>query len=367
MGSEIKGTTAGPYSGGLPQVGRSSRGGFTVVEMMISMAVFIIVMGAIYGLLEVGRNGRLNTNQRWEVLQNVRIALNAVGRDAINAGVDYPNLGAMIPSGKLTLVGGANDGDGNPDFLTPVFAADGVNPVNGTPTDQVTFLYVDDTFNIVAPSTTGTSIPANAISDQTVSPTVVTIPAGIIGRTIPPDPFSIGDIYVISGQNAVALGMLTAKSGSTLTFASTDPLGLNSSLANAALNRVVAPASIQRVRMVTYYVADQDGLGNGTGTLMRRIYGGFDTAANRPLNWADQPLAFGIENMQIQYVLATGLVIDSPAVNQMEDIRQVRVSISVRSPDADPKNRDPITHMPLPFRSTVTSSFSTRNLVYEKL
>src|SRR5262245_50090528 len=87
--------------------------GFTIVEMMISMTVFVIVVGAVYGLLEVGRAGRFNTNQRWEVLQNVRIALNAVGRDAINAGVDYPNLGAMVPSGKLTIVHGTDDGDGN--------------------------------------------------------------------------------------------------------------------------------------------------------------------------------------------------------------------------------------------------------------
>jgi prepilin-type N-terminal cleavage/methylation domain-containing protein len=331
--------------------------GFTVVEMMISLAIFVIVVGAIYGLLEVGRAGRLNTNQRWEVLQNVRIALNAVGRDAINAGVDYPNLGAMIPSGKLTIVGGADDGDGNPDFLTPVFAANNVNSVNGAMTDQVTFLYIDDSFN------NGTSVPASAISAPAVTPTTVTIQNGYTNA-----PFNVGDIYLISGQNATALGVLTGKGGNaTLTFANTDPLTLNNSGANAAVNRVTPPASISRVAWVTYWIADEDGNGTGTGTLKRRVYGGFNQATNTAINWTDQPLAFGIENMQIQYVLADSSVIDSPATNQMQDIRQVRITVTVRSPDADPRNIDPATHMPRPFRSTVTASFSTRNLVYEKL
>jgi Type IV Pilus-assembly protein W/Prokaryotic N-terminal methylation motif len=335
----------------------NDQAGFTVVETMISLAVFIIVIGAIYGLLEVGRAGRLNTNQRWEVLQNVRIALNAVGRDAINAGVDYPNLGAMVPSGKLTLVGGGNDGDGNPDFLTPVFAADNINSVNGVRTDQVTFLYTDDSFN------GGTSVPASAISAPAVTPTSVTIQNGFTNA-----PFNVGDIYLITGQNATALGMLTGKSGnSTLTFANTDPLTLNNAGANAAVNRVTPPASISRVMWVTYWVSDQDGNGTGTGTLMRHIYGGFSAATNAPIAGTDQPLAFGIENMQIQYVLADSRLVDSPAINQMQDIRQVRVTVTVRSPDPDPKNIDPVTRQPRPFRSTVTASFSTRNLVYEKL
>lgn len=335
----------------------SGQAGFTVVEMMISLTVFVIVVGAIYGLLEVGRAGRFNTNQRWEVLQNVRIALNAVGRDAINAGVDYPNLGAMIPSSKLTIVHGADDGDSNPDFLTPVFAADNVNDVNGVATDQVTFLYIDDSFN------GGTSVPASAISAPGVTPMTATIQSGYTNG-----PFNIGDIYLISGQNATALGVVTGKSSTdTVTFADTDPLTLNGTGAAAAVNRVTAPASMSKVAWITYFVADQDGNGTGTGTLMRRVYGGFNQATNLPINWTDQPLAFGVENMQIQYVLADSSVVNSPGPSQMQEIRQVRVTITVRSPDPDPKNLDPVTRKPRPFRSTLTSSFSTRNLVYEKL
>jgi prepilin-type N-terminal cleavage/methylation domain-containing protein len=341
----------------LSEDGNKRQSGFTVIEMMVSVLIFTIIIGAIYGLLEVARAGRLNTSQRTEVLQNVRVGLNSLGRDAINAGVDYPNLGAMLPDNMLSLVGGANDADGNPDFLTPVYAANDANPVNGIATDQVTFLYVDDSFN------SGTSIPVSAVSAPAVPTTTLTVAPGFNNS-----PFRIGDIYLVTGQNGSAIGMLTGRTGaSTLTFANTDPLGINNSGNNAAINRVTPPASVLKLMWVTYFVADQDGNATGTGTLMRRVYGGFNSGSNTLVNWVDQPLSFGVENMQIQYVLRGGNVVDIPAADEMEDIRQVRVSVTVRSPDLDPKNLDPVTKQPRPFRSVVSTSFSTRNLVYEKL
>ena len=78
------------------------------------------------------------------------------------------------------------------------------------------------------------------------------------------------------------------------------------------------------------------------------------------MNGTDQPLVFGVEDMQVQYVLRNGNVADAPTAAQMEDIRQVRVSVTVRSPDVDPKTNKP-------YKSTMTASFSTRNLVYEKI
>lgn len=331
--------------------------GFTLIETVVSLAIFGIVMGAVYGLLHVARAGRVNTSQRTEVLQNVRVALNAMGRDAINAGVGYPNLGALIPDNKLSLIGVVADGDNTPDFLTPVYAGNSMNSVNGTMTDQMSLLYVDDSFN------NGVSIPISAIADTSGTQTVMTVQAGFNNAAC-----NAGDLYLITGNNGSAIGTLTSKTGAnTLNFANSDPLGINSPGAGSAIDSIIPPASVLKLTWVTYYVADEDGNGTGTGTLVRRVYGGFNPAAGVPINWADQPLAFGIENMQIQYVPANGTVVDQPGTAQMEDIRQIRVAVTVRSPDIDPKNIDPITGLPQPFRSTVTASFSTRNLVYEKL
>jgi len=321
-----------------------------VIEVVVSVAIFTIVMGAIFGLLKVARGGRINTGQRTEVFQNARVALNAMTRDALNAGVGYPNTGALIPDNKLSLIGIAADADTTPDYLTPAYAGNNLNSVNGTMTDQVTFLYVDDVFNA------GASVPISAISDPAGTNTALTVQAGFNNT-----PCSVGDLYLITGTNGSAIGMLTSKTGTnTLNFGNTDPLGINSPGVKSALDTLVMPASILKLNWVTYYVSDEDGNGTGTGTLMRRVFGGFNTSTNAMLNWTDQPLAFGIEDMQIQYVLASGAVVDLPTTTQMDDIRQVRVTVAVRSPDIDPKNNQP-------FRSSVTCSVSTRNLVYEKL
>lgn len=327
-----------------------AQSGFTIIEVVVSVAIFTIVMGAVYGLLEVARAGRLNTIQRTDVLQNVRVALNTMGRDAINAGVGYPNLGAVIPDDKLSLIGIAPDADTNADLLTPVYAANNVNSINGLMTDQVTFLFIDDAFN------GGSSIPISAIADPTGATTRMTVSAGFNNSAA-----NIGDVFLLTGNNGSAIGTLTGTVGAdTLNFANTDPLGINNPAGVSPLDNIVPPASLLRLNWVTYYVGPDDGSGMGTGTLRRMVFGGFDAATGTPVRGTDQPLAFGVEDMQVQYVLRNGDVVDAPTTAQMEDIRQVRVSVTVRSPDIDPKTNKP-------FKSTMTASFSTRNLVYEKI
>ena len=101
---------------------------------------------------------------------------------------------------------------------------------------------------------------------------------------------------------------------------------------------------------------------------MRRVYGGTGSLVPPVYpGWVDQPLAYGIESMQFQYVLKDGSVVDTPLPDQMYLIRQVRLSVAVRSPDIDPSApRDPVTGQHMPYRTSLTSTFSTRNLAYEK-
>lgn len=316
-------------------------GGFSVLEVMVGLVIFTIVMGAVYGLLQVGRSGRLNTNARAEIMQNSRIALNTIGRDIINSGVGYPNVGALIPDDRLTgLFGGAADAGTDPDFVTPLYARNNVNSVNGTLTDQLGIAFIDDSFN------GGVSLP---ISDITNNGRDLTISSGFTNANS-----QVGDLYLIGGQTSTAaLGLLTAKSGnSLLQFQNTDALNINQPGAASAINLIQLPASLQRVNLALYYVTDEDGTGMGSGTLMRNIYGG-------ATGWTAQPLAFGIQNFQIQYILKNGAVVDAPSADQMLNIRQVRISITVRSPEVDPRTNQPYTQ-------TLSATYSARNLDYEK-
>jgi prepilin-type N-terminal cleavage/methylation domain-containing protein len=330
---------------------RNRQRGFSVIEMLVGITIFTIVMGSIYGLLQLGRAGRLNTNMRAEVLQNARIAINTMGRDIINSGVGYPNIGALVPDNRVTgLLGGTNDTDSNADFLTPIYGRNNVASINGVATDQITIAFVDNSFN------GGVTIP---ISSMTGNGLTLTIQNGFTNTAC-----TVGDIYLIGGQTSTsALGMLTAKAASsatppvyTLTFASTDPLNINQPGANSAINLISLPGSLQRVFLVTYRVVDEDGSGQGSGTLVRDVYGG-------STGFTTQPLAFGIENFQVQYIMAstTGseVIVDAPAADQMLNIRQVRLSLTVRSPEIDPRTKQP-------FRETISATYSARNLEYEK-
>lgn len=324
--------------------------GFSLVELVVGVTIFIIIMASIYGLLELGRSGRLNTTQRSEVLQNMRVALNTMGRDCINAGVDYPNQGAAAPDDSLralfniaNIAGDSTDGDTDADLLTPVYPKNNVNRINDLITDQLAMAFIDDTFN------GGSNLSITTINNS--GERLITAD----GDT---SMCSVGDIYVVTGQNGSAVGMLTSKTGTDLLFAQGDPLGINGGInADNPIGNIQSPASVQRIIWATYYVADEDGNGTATGTLRRRAYGGSNAGV---AGYVDQPLAFGVQDLQIQYVLANGEVVDVPDLDQMQTVRQVRFSITVRSPDRDPKTNKP-------FESTLTSTFSTRNLTYEKL
>jgi hypothetical protein len=147
--------------------------------------------------------------------------------------------------------------------------------------------------------------------------------------------------------------MLTAKQSTDgLHFQSSDPLNINQPGVNSAINLIQLPASLQRVNLALYYVTDEDGAGPGSGTLMRNVYGG-------STGWTAQPLAFGIENFQVQYILKDGTVLDAPDSDQMLNIRQVRISVTVRSPEIDPRTN-------APFTQTLSATYSARNLDYEK-
>lgn len=89
------------------------RGGFTLIELVISAALMAIVIGSAYACLSAGINGRRLIEARAEGMQSARVALNMIATD----------LRATIPmSGSIEFVGmrrtlGEIDAD-NLDFST---------------------------------------------------------------------------------------------------------------------------------------------------------------------------------------------------------------------------------------------------------
>jgi hypothetical protein len=168
----------------------------------------------------------------------------------------------------------------------------------------------------------------------------------------------VGDLYILSSSSGATLAWLTGKPSSTrLAFATGDPLDINrSGSTNGALSSISFPASAYKVTWVTYLV-------DANGTLIRKEYGNPSARAGVGVtttgtNSLEMPLAQGVENMQIEYVMSDGTVDEDPAPTLYQNIRQVRLTLVVRSPELDAQGN--------PISVTLSSTYSTRNLGYEE-
>lgn len=328
--------------------------GFSVVEIVIAMVIFLVVTGSIWGLMQTGLRGRQTTSEFVQLTKSVRIGLNLIGRDTYNAGLGYPiSSTVVLPNNKISnLLGIPADTNPARDTAPPIIPGNNItlntfNTTAGVTTDQVTFLYKDTSFNLMpltvpvnervsqAPSVSQTNVATPLSQDTTVS--VTTAQCCVLN-----------DLYLVQSSTGATLVVPTAFMGANrLRFAVGDPIGFNVPGSTESIDGITPPATIQKVQMVTYFVT-------ADGILTRRRY------VNNPVvpvgGWFDEPLVYGVENFQIQYVMNDGTLSDNPTTN-LAAVRQVRYTISVRSVENGSNNQ--------PFRETMTSTFSTRNMGYE--
>lgn len=67
-----------------------NRGGFTILEMLIAMSVFLIICAAMFGLLQMSQTRYASENQLSSSFQEARLAMDQIVRDVNVAG--YPSL-----------------------------------------------------------------------------------------------------------------------------------------------------------------------------------------------------------------------------------------------------------------------------------
>src|SRR6202035_3753718 len=73
--------------------------GFTLLELMVSMAVGLIVMGAMASLFKTGMDSAMVVTQRAETQQNMRAAIDLMVKDISMAGAGLPSGGIQLPTG----------------------------------------------------------------------------------------------------------------------------------------------------------------------------------------------------------------------------------------------------------------------------
>src|ERR1035438_1429238 len=73
--------------------------GFTLLELMIAMALGLIVMAAMTSLFKTGMNSTMLVTQRAETQQNMRAAIDLMVKDISMAGAGLPSGGIQLPIG----------------------------------------------------------------------------------------------------------------------------------------------------------------------------------------------------------------------------------------------------------------------------
>ncbi len=352
----------------------STERGFSLLELMIAMVIFIIISGAIFGLMQLGNYDRNRASRRSDVLKNARVAIHMVGRDVLNAGLGYHRRGAIVPDNfNTTRLGVPADVDNVRDMVTSIVSGNNLytnnlNTDTNVRTDSIAFAYRDVDFNA-----------GNVIDLLSVGPGSTSAVARLTSKTATGFAAAqLYDLFLIESDTSQVLAMSTAVNGSnTIDAAFGDPLGINQALngsgqAGSVLRQCTSTtdqncttysATAKRVFLVSYRVKPD-------GTLVRLIYGN-NRGAGASAQVQELPLAYNIEDLQIKYILEDGQTADNPSVGAdgivgttdddwqgFNSIRQITITIKVQSTENDEKTGRPESIV-------MTSTFSTRNLGYD--
>lgn len=365
---------------------RHRQQGFTIVELLIAIAVTLIMMTAAMMIYQRSVQVAGVVSNRAEMQSQLRAAADQISRDLNQAGTGIPIGGIPIPS---AATGGSNPKiacDFTPTcYLTSTLTSgvlykvvpeNGVGPVTTEPTDAIVITYVEPVAtNPGDPNASGTAPNWSSYTTQNIADdgTQLTMPANTTPKLDDPAyGLVIGDLLLLSAGSGSALGVVTNFDGTanTISFANLDPLNINQSGAPvgniASLMINPKPASppnfpsttVSRIMMVTYFIQQVQ---TTTGTdyrLMRQV------DARTPT-----PVAEHIEDLQFTYDVfddssntltvnlpdaATG----SPPTPKPNQIRKINMTITARSsrPNAQ-GNYD---------RLTITTSIGPRNLSFHE-
>lgn len=367
---------------------RQNEAGLTLVELLISAALLLILIGPLLSFMRAGQINRSTSIRLADVEQNTRAAMVSIGRDIANAGYNFaPQVDLGTTTFLRTLLG-TNGPNTNP--LSPIIPGNNLNLVRtvnamGTTvtsmTDQITFVFVDQAFNNGLPLSGELTPSGNMYTSN--SPVTGLFP---------------GDFVILGKGGQFAIAVATKVDDTKVLFDDSDPFEVNKP-GNGPLRDLNAldtddNVSLYKFFLVSYFV-------DGNGNLIRREqlppphtqFGGNNNTTPVALTpddrtypcagtcYYDNIIATGIEDLQFTYTIVdpsgmgrpVGTVADpgflSSTTNggvvpnfRLLDIRQVNVSIKARASERDTKIRDPYNrNQGYLYRFSLEGSFNTRN------
>jgi prepilin-type N-terminal cleavage/methylation domain-containing protein len=348
--------------------------GFTLIEMMIAMAVTLILLYAAVMTFRDATNSNQVVTQAADMTENFRAGLNAIELDLQQAGTGIPVGGINIPYtsngsttspcsttlpinrprlGGMTTFPPCNSTlpavePGN--MLGPAITAPDATagtPTNpGSITDEITMLIADNTLGmdgrpVNQPATASPPNPGcpggslrlvGTTLTVTFDSTCVNLNPASSGITVQP-----GDLVMFSNTLGNALLTVTGVAGQVLTFSAGDGFALNGRTETSGTIQQLEsggascgggpacfpPTLATRIWMITYY------LDNVTSPPFVRLI--------RQVNMnPPSPVGETLENLQFTYNFVDGVTNPSnqvtvPVGNSESQIRSVNVYLAARS------------------------------------
>jgi prepilin-type N-terminal cleavage/methylation domain-containing protein len=405
-----------PREGGLTgSPRRRSERGFTLVELLVAMAITTVILGATMLAMTDAIKATETAAQITDLNNGLRTAMDLMVRDLLQVGQGLPGGRAInLPTGtgaqQIQLPGPvgsdyyldgpsfcaprADDPDTICEDITAVVPGPERGPVvvDGQPaSDMITTIAADSSFDTVPLRTfaaDGRSItvalPCPAL------PATCAAPNHPSGHNISDSPdvggdnIRAGDLIMLTKAAASTLVQVSSVSGQQINFAANDSLKLNQAativgsagdLQNNAPADVCSPTATcwvttvaTRIRMISYYLDVTTDAAHPR--LVRRINNGvwndFDNAAGTVV-------AFDVEGLTFSYDLADG--VNNPSNVRMNDadlagtgrcspspcypnqIRKINISLSGRS-------RMPRRGTQQYYRNRLNSQISLRSLAF---
>jgi prepilin-type N-terminal cleavage/methylation domain-containing protein len=363
-----------------PDYRRAGNAGFSLVELLVAMALVLIIMGGALTALTNAYKSSERSKIVTGVNNNLRIGVDLIVRDFIQVGQGLPTgRTVQVPSGTGALQIQRPHPQGSTctawpagtESIPAVTPGPGCGPViEGVATDMVTTLAVDSvldsvpvqSFNVGGHAAT-VSTPAQAASGKDIS----------VGGA---DDIRVGDLVMFTKGSLSAMAYVTAVDGNqTITFGTGDPMNLNQFTGsfNGTVDDLVATApttaqsaNVSRIRMITYYLDTT--IDPTTPRLIRHLGWGNPAAA---VNQRGRTVAFSVETLQFSYDMLDGVTNPSnvrmvaadlttagacaPNPCSPNQLRKVNLLIAARSDDQFSVTRQP-------FRNSLNTQISLRSL-----
>ena len=257
---------------------KKREGGFSLLEMVVAMALGTIVLGAAVSIYIQGVNATWTVSQRAELQQDFRAASNLLTNDLSLAGAGLgqgasiqlptsatlPLYGCAQTTGTCYINSGAGETypvQGTTPYLYGLLPGYQEGPtVNTMATDIVTVVYADPTFALdcytasvtnsttvtfTLPGTLSCTLPTNISTPQAVNDAGVGLTAGDLVW------------FTFGTSNVVAEVTTAATSGGVVVFASGDTLKMNqaSSAARSLASKTTGTTgTAERILVITYYL-----------------------------------------------------------------------------------------------------------------